>query len=148
MNEDHAKRLSDSMGRMIMMMQTVDDTCVELTKDIEKRDLMLISYVGDNEKPIMREIAEYLDIPVSTATGIIEKLVKKGYLKRYFSPEDRRSIRLKLARKGQEAYELLNKMRVSMTSKILSDLTHDEAENFIGLMEKITTNLNKYVEVA
>ena len=62
---------------LMMKMQEADNTCIELSKDISKRDFAVLTYVGKNHDVIMRDIAAYLGIPVSTTTGVIDKLVEK-----------------------------------------------------------------------
>lgn len=151
MNPEHknrkqqADRLIEAMGRLIMMMQEVDDTCLRLSEDISKKDLMIVTFVGDNEKVIMREIAEYMDIPVSTTTGLVDKLVQKGYLQRQFSPTDRRSISIVLDVIGKNIHEMMTNMKNEMATKIIDDLKVSEADNFIQMLEKVTSNLHKYV---
>ena len=138
-------RLIEAMGRLIIMMQEVNDTCLRLSEDISKKDLMIVSFVGDNESVIMREIADYMKIPVSTTTGIVDKLVQKGYLSRQFSPTDRRSISIVLDEIGKNTHLMMSEMKDEMASKILDDLEEFEANNFIEMLEKVTNNLHKYV---
>lgn len=143
--KEKVERLISTVERLIIKMAEVDDTCVRLCEDIEKRDLAIVGFVGDQGQVIMKAIAEFMDIPVSTTTGIVEKLVKKGYLAREFSPTDRRSIQIVLSNKGKETHQMMNKMRVTMANRMLDDLTDAEGERLIRLMEKVTLNLNKYV---
>ena len=143
--KEKAERLIEAMGRLIIMMQEVNDTCLRLSEDISKKDLMIVSFVGDNESVIMREIAEYMKIPVSTTTGIVDKLVQKGYLSRQFSPNDRRSISIVLDEIGTNTHRLMSDMKHEMADKILDDLQEFEANNFIEMLEKVTNNLHKYV---
>ena len=145
--DPNAVRLVNAMGRMLYMMQEVDNTCVVLTKDIDKREMILIAFVGDNDGVIMKDIADFMDIPVSTTTGIVDKLVQRDYLQRVFLPEDRRSIKVVLGNKGIEAHKLLTDMRYKMASRIINDLSKQEYKTFISLLEKITAKLNKYIEV-
>ena len=133
------------MGRMIMLMQEIDDTCVQMLEDISKKELMIVIFVGDNERVIMRKIANYLDIPVSTTTGLVDKLVKKSYLCRQFSESDRRSISIVLDKQGKKCYDLMCTMRVDMANRILDDLSSEDSECLIEMLEKVTSNLNKHV---
>ncbi|MEO1262958.1 MAG: MarR family transcriptional regulator [Bacteroidota bacterium] len=143
--KEKAERLIEAMGRLIIMMQEVNDTCLRLSEDISKKDLMIVSFVGDNDSVIMREIADYMKIPVSTTTGIVDKLVQKGYLSRQFSPTDRRSISIVLDEIGKNTHLLMSDMKHEMAGNILNDLEEFEASNFIEMLEKVTNNLHKYV---
>ena len=145
--EEQVARLVEAMARLMMKTQEVDDTCVRLSKDIEKRDLMIVCFVGERGRVIMKEIAEYMDIPVSTTTGIVDKLVQKGYLSREFSPTDRRSIQIALSRHGNQTCDMMTKMKHKMAGRMLDDLTDKEGEALITLLEKVTNNLQKHVPV-
>ena len=111
---DNVSRLSQSLEKLMLKMQEVDSTCVELCKDISHQELSLIGYIGLMGEVIMREIAGQLETPLSTATWIVDKLVAKKYLKRYNSIEDRRIVKVGLTNKGQKTYELSQKLKISM----------------------------------
>ena len=140
-----ADRLIEAMGRLIVSMQEVNDTCLRLSEDISKKELMIVSFVGDNERVIMKEIADYMQIPVSTTTGLVDKLVQKGYLSRQFSPTDRRSISILLDEEGKQAYHMMDCMKDELANKILDDLKDSDANQFIKLLEQVTSNLHKYI---
>ncbi|MEM9921065.1 MAG: MarR family transcriptional regulator [Bacteroidota bacterium] len=144
-SRDKANRLVEAMGRLIVMMQEVNDTCLRLSEDISKKELMIVSYVGDNGKVIMREIANYMKIPVSTTTGLVDKLVQKNYLQRQYSESDRRSISIVLDELGVQTHRMMSDMKSEMANKILNDLEDYEANNFINMLEKVTNNLHKYL---
>ncbi len=143
--KNKSTRLSEAMVKMIVMMQEVDDTCVQLTEDISKKDMAIIMFVGDNEQVIMKQIADHMSIPVSTTTGLVDKLVKKKYLRRIYSEEDRRSINIGLDSLGDQAHELMMRLRNDMSGKILDDLSDQESTQLILLLEKVTKNLHQYV---
>lgn len=145
--EDKISRFTAALETMMMKMQEVDNTCVELTKHISKRDFSIIVFVGKNEEVIMRDIAEFLNIPVSTTTGIVDKLVENGYLSRYHSNTDRRIIQVGLSTSGKKSFNLLQTSLHNMAKTVLGDLSTDEREQFIGLLEKVTCNLEKHVPV-
>ena len=149
MNEgtDNVNRLSQSLEKLMLKMQEVDDTCVQLCKDISHQELSLIGYIGIMGEVIMREIAGHLETPLSTATWIVDKLVAKKYLKRYNSIEDRRIVKVGLTNKGQKTYELAQRLKISMGEKILQDLSLKDQSNFILLLEKVTKNLNNHVKI-
>ena len=144
---DNVNRLSQSLEKLMLKMQEVDDTCVQLCKDISHQELSLIGYIGIMGEVIMREIAGHLETPLSTATWIVDKLVAKKYLKRYNSIEDRRIVKVGLTNKGQKTYELAQRLKISMGEKILQDLSLKDQSNFILLLEKVTKNLNNHVKI-
>lgn len=146
MKSDKASQLASALEHMIVTFKEVDDRCASLTEDLTTRELNLVSFVGGQSKVIMREIADFLNIPLSTATGIVDKLVTKKYLTRKHSEKDRRIVQIELTERGICAHELLTSLRVDMASRIMSLLSSDETKDLIVLLDKITIGLNQTVE--
>ena len=140
--EQQAAKMGKSMEQLIVKIKEVDDRCVSLQENISTRELNLISFVGDQGSAIMKEIADHLDVPMSTATGIVDKLVLKKYLKRSHSQHDRRIVCIELAHEGQMSYELFVGMKADLVARILSLLDQEETSVFITLLEKITAGLH------
>lgn len=138
------KRFSTAIQNMMLMMQQVDNTCLEVTKDLTKKEFGLVVFIGKMQRVIMRDIADFLNVPVSTTTGIVDKLVDNGYLKRFHSQTDRRIIEVELSKSGRKTYELLDTSMCEMCNKMLSDLDKNEPDQLIELMEKVTSNLSKH----
>ncbi|MEO1054739.1 MAG: MarR family transcriptional regulator [Bacteroidota bacterium] len=146
--EERINRLTEAMKYLIIKMQEVDATCVELCEDITKKDLCVIDFIGGKGEVIMRDIAEYLNVPVSTTTGIIDKLVDKKYLRRYHSTKDRRIVKVSLADRGKQTFALAKKHMFQLGEKILGDLNAQDQEELIDLLERVTNNLNRHIPVA
>ena len=146
-NNNQAEKFSMVMQDLIVVMKEIDDTCAELSENISNRELYLISFVGDQDGAIMSEIADFVGVPMSTATGIVDKLVARGFLRRGHSPHDRRTVRIELDTEGRATYNLLYNMRKEMSGRILSLLDEQEANHFMTLLEKITSGLTQFVDV-
>ena len=144
---ENINRLRQSLEKLMLKMQEVDDTCIELCKDISHQELALIGYVGSAGEVIMREIAAHMETPLSTATWIVDKLVAKKYLKRYNSVTDRRIVKVGLTGKGKKTFKLFQNLKMSLGEKILKDLSLKDQSDFIALLEKVTSNLNDHVSV-
>ncbi|MDN5201865.1 MarR family transcriptional regulator [Fulvivirgaceae bacterium BMA10] len=143
MNDGKVKRFTNALEEMLLKMQEASDICLEVTKDISKREFSLIIFIGKNKSLIMREIADFMRIPMSTATGVVDKLVNKGYLQRQFSEEDRRIINVALSKYGKEIYNLMSETLLRFGSVVLSGLDDEEQNQIIGLLEKVALNLEK-----
>ena len=93
----------------------------------------------------MKQITNYMGIAVSPTTGIVDKLVKKNYLLRQYSEEDRCSISIILNEEGIKCHNMMCRMREDMANRILDGLSPKDSDCFIDLLEKVTINLNQYV---
>ena len=116
-----AEQFMHALQKMLLKMQEVDNSCLEVSKDLSKREFALIIFIGQMGDAIMRDVADFLQVPVSTATGIIDKLVDKGYLRRFHSNEDRRIVQVCLATHGEQAYALLQQQLFTMCQRILGE---------------------------
>lgn len=139
---DFISRFSDSFIKLMLKMEEVDDWCVQATKDITKQELALIGYVGEHTNVIMRDIASFLDAPFSTATGIVEKLVQKGYLKRFYSEDDRRVVLVCLSKKkGLSTFKLMAQKKREMSESVMNTLNEEEQQQLLALLDKIANNI-------
>ena len=93
----------------------------------------------------MSDVPSFLHVPMSTATGIVNKLVDKGYFMRFHSEEDRRAVMVTLGKQGKGLYDYLKQQLGKMCSRILGDLTDRQQDDFINLLEKATSNLHHHI---
>lgn len=141
--KDFTTRFSDAFVNLMLKMEEVDDWCVQATKDITKQELALIGFIGEHTNVIMRDISTFLNVPFSTATGIVDKLVSKGYLKRFNSEDDRRVVMVCLAKqKGQSTHKMMLKKKKEMSLQVQQTLTEEERERLVTILEKIATGLS------
>ena len=73
-------------------------------KDITNNDMHVIEAVGIEEPRNMSSVAKSLSITVGTLTISVNNLVKKGYIHRVRSNEDRRVVLISLTDKGKKAF--------------------------------------------
>ncbi len=138
-------RFNSALQRLLLTMQEVDASCMELSKDLSKREFTLLVFLGKNGYAIMSDVANFLQVPMSTATGIVDKLVEKGYFMRFHSEEDRRTVMVTLGKQGKGLYDYLEQQLAKMCTRILGDLTSNQQDDFIHLLEKATSNLHHHI---
>jgi DNA-binding MarR family transcriptional regulator len=59
-----------------------------------KTEMFLLMHVHSKKYSRTTDLAKFVDVPASTFTGMVDRLVEKGYLKRVNDLEDRRSVLL------------------------------------------------------
>ncbi len=100
--------------------------------------------LSENKEPVtMSELSSTLNVPMSTATRIVDGLVKNGMAERVHDQNDRRIVRVGMSKTGREIYELgmaYNKQRIA---KLLNDFTSEEQEQLLRLMNKLFDALLK-----
>ncbi len=85
----------------------------------------------------MSQIARYLAITPGSLTTAVNCLVKKGYLKRESSPQDRRVIMIEPTEIAKHANDIHSEYHGRMINFVTEGLSGDEAELMIKVLEKV-----------
>lgn len=120
-----------------------DTNSFSCPEDINKKEVSVIEVIGKKEPCTMSEVADGVNLAVSTLTGIIDTLVEKQYVIRERSQKDRRIVNVMLSKNGQKVYKAHHDTHVMMSKSILGYLEDNEQIEFIRLFKKISDNLPK-----
>jgi DNA-binding MarR family transcriptional regulator len=72
----------------------------------------------------MRQLSERLYLHVSTVSGIVDRLVKRGYVERERSDEDRRIVQLKVTTAGRRVIKRTPLAGMGLLFHTVGDLPH------------------------
>lgn len=137
-----AQLLAQNMEQLMVKFKTIGESCLSEKGDLSPRELQLISFVGENGSVIMKDISDELNIPMSSATGIVDRLVSKKYIIRKNSEKDRRTVIIELDQAGASFYDKYNTLKINLSHQILEILSQEEASMLIHSFEKIASRLN------
>ena len=141
--EAKVRELREQVHRITHRIKAVDAACLgQIPSEVTLPEMRVIEVLGDHPGCIMRELADHLLAAVSTATGLVDKLVQKGLVRRERVDEDRRIVRAELSDAGREVYEAVMAMHMSFCRGMLATLNADEQEIYLVLMKKIARGLN------
>ena len=107
---------------------------LKMTEKLSVFDLTPVQYavlycVWENDKKSPKEIAERLKLENSTISGILERMEKKGLIKRMISKEDRRFIQIMLTEKGAALEEDVLAAVDEVNEEVMSVFSKEECEN-------------------
>ena len=85
-----------------------------------------------------KTLTEELRINPSSVYELITKLQNDGYVKRTIDPEDKRATLITLTELGEARAAELQDEKSEMLGKAFANLTDDEKEQLIALLEKLT----------
>jgi DNA-binding MarR family transcriptional regulator len=108
--------------------------------DISVTEIHTIEAIGMYGSKSMSEVANILDITVGTLTTAISHLVRKDYVIRRKSEEDRRMVYVSLTKKGKLAYRVHEKFHKDMVKATIEGLEEEEEKILIKSLDK----LNKF----
>ena len=76
-------------------------------RDLTKNEMLIFWLLYLKQRVNMTEIAEYIHVPLNTATGIVSRMEKNGLIERTRSGEDKRVVLIALADKGKQQFQQL-----------------------------------------
>lgn len=110
---------------------------------ISRLELLSLLLIARLEAMTMSNLAQSMVVPMSTATGIADRLVKKGLLKRGGSEEDRRVVTVSLTEKGHAFVDDLQVHFHDFLGRVRSVLNEEEFQQAIILLKKVILGLQK-----
>ena len=113
-------------------------------KDITNNDMHVIEAIGLGNGSNMSSVARKLNITVGSLTTAINHLVKKNYVERHRSEEDRRVVFIKLTEKGVAAYEHHADYHRQMTSAVMEKLTDEEVPVLVKTLDALSDFFKGY----
>lgn len=105
--------------------------------DISITEIHTIEAIGIDREKTMSEVAQSLNITLGTLTTGINKLIRKGYVERNRTEEDRRIVLIKLTDKGIAAYKKHESFHDEMVHNSVNDLSDEEKELLASSLSKI-----------
>jgi len=98
----------------------------------------IFTLLSHNEEPLtMGELSSELEVPLSTATRIVDGLVHAGMVERVNDLSDRRVVRVGLSENGYELYQAGMAYNRQRMAKLLNVFTAEEQEQLLKLMNKL-----------
>ncbi len=97
--------------------------------------MMMIDAKGSRK---MSELAELLSLNFGTATGIVDRLVRDGYLKRQRDEKDRRVVRVYLTDKGKSVIVKVQEKRRERLVSLLEKINDEDFEDLFAICQRIS----------
>ncbi|MGE5404549.1 MAG: MarR family winged helix-turn-helix transcriptional regulator [Candidatus Saccharibacteria bacterium] len=114
--------------------------------EISRYELLALLMLDQWETTNMSGLAQWLSVPMSTATGIADRMDKKGLIMRAKAEDDRRAINLVLTENGRG---LVSKYKFNikcLIDKMSTNLTKEEFQMATILMRKMLAGLRNKPE--
>ena len=89
---------------------------------ISMSQLHLMHLLERHGEMAMSRLAEMLDVSVSNATGLIDRVEERGYVERIRVPSDRRIVLVRITDKGRSVLDEVEAVREQILDRILDEL--------------------------
>lgn len=121
---------------------------VEMGLTLPQFFVLMIVNAKNNCK--MSELAKELSLNFGTATGIVDRLVRDGYLKRERDEKDRRIVRIYLTDKGKDIIAKIHEKRQEKLVSLLEKFEEKDFEDLFAIFQRtlpaIVAGLRNYGE--
>ncbi len=143
---EHYEMLNDILVNLFNEILVIEEKALTASefKDISGNDMHILEAIGIQDPRNMSSVAKTLSVTVGTLTIAINNLVKKGYVNRARSEEDRRVVLLSLSEKGEKAFYHHKKFHDDMIKAVTEDLDGDEIEALTRALNKLRKFFRQY----
>lgn len=108
-----------------------------------KNEVLIFWLLYRKKEVNMTEIAEYIHVPLNTATGIINRMEKSGLIIRTRSKEDKRVVIIGFSEEGMGQFQKLIQKMMQYGMQVLGSFTKEEMELFYKMATKVKAILKQ-----
>lgn len=101
-----------------------------------KNEMLILFLLYRSEEVNMTQVAEYIHVPLNTATGIVARMEKRNLLIRVRSIEDKRIVTIKLCDDGLQQIQSLIKEITYYGTQIANSFSTEEMSLFFHMLQK------------
>lgn len=120
--------LNEVLVRLFRNINAIEENVIRQSEyeNMTANDMHVIEAIGMESPKNMTAVARALMVTTGTLTISVNGLVKKGFVERTRSEEDRRVVLVSLTDKGRKAYKSHQKFHEDMVAAVTSELTEEE----------------------
>lgn len=113
-------------------------------KDLTLTEMHTIDAIGLYKKKTTSEVAKELNVTVGTLTTAINRLVKKGYVDRIRSEDDRRVVKLGLTKKGKLIFRIHQHFHREMVTSTVEGMDEKEKQALLKGLQNLHSFLQEF----
>lgn len=144
--EPNLETINDYLVNVFNDILTIEESELKRSrfKDLSITEMHTIEAIGMYKRKTSTEVARELSITVGTLTVAINNLVKKEYVERIRSEDDRRVVKLGLTKKGKLLYRVHQHFHREMVKNILTGMVKDEEKALLKALKNLHDFLQEY----
>ena len=139
--EDRARKLVDHLQVVMEEAEAVDKKASAARESLSWQEVRVLRAVGRQDCCPMSGLADAICLSLSSATGLIDRLVGKKLVKRDRSSEDRRVVQVELTEQGKALNEEAMEGPLEFSRGLLKGLNAEEQEDLLVLFRKISDRI-------
>ena len=144
--EPNLETVNDYLVSVFNDILTIEESELKKSQfnDLSITEMHTIEAIGMYKKKTSSEVAKELSITVGALTVAINNLVKKGYVERLRSEDDRRVVKLGLTKKGKLLFRVHQHFHREMVKNILKGMEQEEEQALLRALKNLHDFLQEY----
>jgi len=102
-----------------------------------------LSFLRKNPDSPVKAFADTLGLKPSSASGLIDRMVHNGLIRREHSKTDRRMVLLTLKAKGERMVDEITEQKQQSVAELFAPLSAEERTTYLKLMQKVVNRLDE-----
>jgi DNA-binding MarR family transcriptional regulator len=139
--EQLAERLEKIFSKFTSLMFSADRNYLA-RGIINLPQVLVLRQIADNGPCSMQTLARALGIKSSTLTGIMDRLLALGLVKRHTPENDRRKVMAETTSKGRRILDHISEERKRSISSMFRMISPEERGIYLGIIEKIAAGIS------
>jgi DNA-binding MarR family transcriptional regulator len=144
LDDDPIDRLIVDFRKSIAAMKcAMSDRLVRLGISMAQLNILYTLH-RSGEMPMSR-LADALNVSLSNATGLVDRMEERGFIERTRVPEDRRIVQVRITDDGVRVLEANDEMTDELLRSVLADLDHPTLDAMARTMAEFRASLEATV---
>lgn len=98
---------------------------------------IILNFLERQGQSRMTDLAKFMGVTTAAMTGLIDRLVRDGYVERIEEPHDRRIIKVRATAKGSALVRKINLQKRQMIIDIFGRLTQRDREEYLRVIMRV-----------
>ncbi|CAA0129171.1 MAG: MarR family transcriptional regulator [Hyphomicrobiales bacterium] len=124
-----------------LIQQRIDDEIRD--SGLTRLSWMAAAHVADADGLTIGDLAARLEVGNATASQLVDRMVRGGWVERSPSPDDRRSQIVTITAKSRSTIRDIEPRQLLLEDEILRDLSPEERRVLFVLLERIRARLSR-----
>lgn len=132
--------LNEILVKLFRNINDIEERAIrtEEYKDVTTNDMHVIEAIGLDSPKNMTAVAKALGVTTGTLTISVNSLVKKGFVDRVRSEEDRRVVLVSLSGKGKKAYLHHQRFHEEMIEEVTARMNEEEKQVLVKALQNLS----------
>ena len=102
---------------------------------------LVMEYLERQGGAKMKDLAVFMNVTTATTTGIVDRLVRQGYVHRLLDENDRRIVKVALTTKGRQLSGKIQQLRREVIIEIFQNISPRNRREYLRILTQIRNAL-------